>query len=108
MGRILHPVEQDIVAYMPEEDVLVASFVQIGGKFPEPSTGEEEEYEKHVASMIKPRQATIASGEKLLRDPTKLKTLREGTQGRIEVGEMEAVGIMSACRQTGTPWLVVR
>jgi hypothetical protein len=51
---------------------------------------------------------TIASGDKLLRDPNKLLELRRDIHGKIEVGEMEAAGLVEACRIAGTPWLVIR
>jgi hypothetical protein len=60
-----------------------------------------------VASAITARQGTIASGEKLLRDPAKLLAVRK-QHGKIEAGEMEAAGIVDACRREPTPWLVIR
>lgn len=60
-----------------------------------------------VTKDLMPKAATIASGEKLLRDPVKFKQLR-GLQGKIEIAEMEAVGIFTACETHGVPCLVIR
>jgi nucleoside phosphorylase len=108
MARIPYPVEQDVATYGPKESDLLALFASTGGRFPTARPGEEEVYKKEVASTISSRPATIASGEKLLRNPDQLKTLRRDMHGRIEAGEMEASGIMTACHRTGVPWLVIR
>ena len=63
---------------------------------------------RNVASAISVRTATIASGEKLLRDPAKLLEVRRDIHGKVEVGEMEASGLVEACRLRGIPWLVIR
>jgi hypothetical protein len=60
-----------------------------------------------VASTITSRLGTIASGEKLLRDPAKLVAVRE-QHGKTEVSEMEAAGLVDACRRGSVPWLVIR
>ncbi len=51
---------------------------------------------------------TIASGEKLLRDPRFLLLLKTSTHGRIEAGEMEAAGVVAACKRTSTDWIIFR
>jgi nucleoside phosphorylase len=61
----------------------------------------------NVSKDLMPKAATIASGEKLLRDPVKFKQLRD-LQGKIEIAEMEAVGIFTACETHGVPCLVIR
>lgn len=60
-----------------------------------------------VADNLMPVLATIASGEQLLRDPTKFRQLRE-LHGKVEVVEMEGVGIFAACAQHKVTSLVVR
>ena len=54
-----------------------------------------------------PRTATIASGEKLLRDPEKFKALRE-INGKIEIAEMEGTGLFEACHNYKKPVLMIR
>lgn len=108
IARIDYPLEQDVVTYFPQPAELQAAFEKIDGSFPVPPAGQDEEYKEHVATTITVRQATVASGEKLLKDPTKLTSLRTNIHGRIEIGEMEATGIATACRRMGTPWLVIR
>lgn len=112
MRRIEHTIEQDVANYLAS---LSLSRVErkfrsraLEGTYPTPSEGKEEEYQNHVSTEAKIKTATIATGEKLLRHPGKLYALRRGTHGRIEVGEMEAAGLLSACRRHGLPWLVVR
>lgn len=60
-----------------------------------------------VSKRLMPQVATIGSGEKLLRDPEKFRQLRD-LHGKVEVAEMEAIGILAACTQHGIPSLIVR
>lgn len=60
-----------------------------------------------VSKGLMPKASTIASGEKLLRDPEKFLQLRE-LHGKVEVAEMEAVGIFAACTQHRVPSIVIR
>lgn len=60
-----------------------------------------------VSKGFMPQAATIGSGEKLLRDPEKFRQLRD-LHGKVEVAEMEAVGIFAACTQHNVPSLIVR
>jgi len=100
---------QDVVAYRADPKRLREAFARAGGKVPvAPHGKEEDQYREHVASSIAARLGTIASGEKLLRDPGKLVALRDTMHGKIEAGEMEAAGVVEACRPRHTPWLVVR
>jgi nucleoside phosphorylase len=108
MTRIPHSVEQDVASYFPQAAALTASFTEVGGSFPSPPIGSEKAFSEFVAKSITARRATVASGEKLLKDPRFLKTLRRTIHGKIELGEMEAAGLAAACRRTNTPWLVVR
>lgn len=107
-ATVEHSIEQDIVAYQPSQTGLNRLLHKIGGKIPEPQPGKEQDYSAYVASSICVRASTIATGEKLLRDPEKLKTLRRNVHGKIEVGEMEAGGFYRACRRERVVWLVVR
>ncbi|WP_342378302.1 protein kinase [Myxococcus stipitatus] len=108
IDRLPHAMNQDVVTYRPNEARLNARFRDLGGAPPKPSAGQEAEFRDHVASSLSARAATIASGEKLLRDPSKLQSVREEQHGRVEVGEMEAAGLVAACRRAGIPWLVIR
>lgn len=60
-----------------------------------------------VSKSVMPRTATIASGEKLLRDPEKFKALRE-INGKIEIAEMEGTGLFEACHNYKKPVLMIR
>lgn len=100
MYRLAHAIEQDLVAYLAASEELSS---RLAGALSEvgtlPSTAQRK---------IRPRLATIASGEKLLRDPGVLAGLRREMHGRIEIGEMEAAGVSEACRRLGADCLVVR
>ncbi|HVG62431.1 MAG TPA: tetratricopeptide repeat protein [Hyalangium sp.] len=102
-----HRMQQDIVHYRPDEARLRARFERLGGTFPSHATGEEALYQAHVATRLTAKVATVASGEKLLRDPDKLLEIRS-LHGKTEVGEMEAAGLVEACERSQVPWLVVR
>jgi hypothetical protein len=99
---------QDVVSYRAETSRLRDAFVCAGGEVPTAPVGQEDEFRTHVASTITARQGTIASGEKLLRDPEKLLAVRERYHGKTEVGEMEAAGVVDGCRRGAVPWLVIR
>lgn len=60
-----------------------------------------------VSKSVIPRAATIASGEKLLRDPEKFKALKE-IHGKIEIAEMEGAGLFAACADYKKPVLMIR
>jgi nucleoside phosphorylase len=107
IDRAPHTMIQDVVNYQASPARLGEAFVRAGGVIPAASVGRDEEFRVHVASAITARQGTIASGEKLLRDPAKLLAVRE-QHGKIEAGEMEAAGVVDACRRGPVPWLVVR
>lgn len=98
---------QTVLHYEPDVKRLTDMFVRLMGTFPTPPPGKEEEWKEHVAaSLTCKRLVTIASGEKLLRDPQKLHEVRR-LHGRVEAGEMEAEGFAKACG-TKVPWLVIR
>jgi nucleoside phosphorylase len=98
---------QNVLHYQPDVKRLTDIFVRIMGTFPTPPPGKEEEWKEHVAAALTcKRLVTIASGEKLLRDPQKLHEVRR-LHGKVEAGEMEAEGFAKACG-TKVPWLVIR
>jgi nucleoside phosphorylase len=107
IDRAPHTMIQDVVSYRAEGARLREAFERAGGVVPAAPAGREEEFRAHVASGITARQGTIASGEKLLRDPEKLLAVRE-LHGKTEVGEMEAAGVVDGCRPGAVPWLVIR
>jgi hypothetical protein len=104
-----HGPQQDVLHYQPEPRRLAALFERIRGTFPPAPGGQEDVWRQHVASSIECRkQVTIASGEKLLRDPNKLLEIRREIHGKVEAAEMEAAGFVEACELAGKPWLVIR
>ena len=107
IDRAPHTILQDVVSYRPDPSRLRTAFDRAGGIVPTSPAGCEDEFRAHVASTITTRLGTIASGEKLLRDPAKLVAVRE-QHGKTEVGEMEAAGLVDACRRGSVPWLVIR
>lgn len=61
-----------------------------------------------VISRPTVRTATIGSGEKLVRDAEFLDRLQADVHGKIDVVEMEAGGLATACHLGEIPFLVVR
>jgi nucleoside phosphorylase len=108
VDRLPHAMNQQVVSYRHDEERLRSLFTKLGGRFPEAPPGREDEFREHVASALTVRPATIASGEKLLRDPGKLRLIREEQHSKVDVGEMEAAGLVEACRRGNVPWLIVR
>ncbi|WP_437917250.1 hypothetical protein WME73_24445 [Sorangium sp. So ce302] len=108
IDRLPHAMNQDVVSYRPDPARLQAVFAKIHGELPAPLPGQEELFREHVVTALAVRAATIASGEKLLRDPSKLLCVRKEQHGKVEAGEMEAAGLVGACRRGGVPWLVIR
>jgi nucleoside phosphorylase len=107
IDRLSQTMQQDVVNYTIDTVRLTQMFAELGGVFPTSTVGLEQEYQQHVAQSIAVTISTIASGEKLLRDPAKLRSLRR-LHGKTEVGEMEAAGFVTICRRHGVPWLVIR
>lgn len=108
IDRIPYSVQQDLAHYRPDPSRLAAAFRVAGGRFPRAKSAVKAEFDQHVSKSLRVHVSTVASGEKLLRNPAKLHAIRETQHGKVEVGEMEAVGFVEACRRTDTPWLVVR
>lgn len=107
--EITHPIRQLIVNYFPNDSKLLTLFNKIGGTFPS-ITDEKLKilYDGHIATKINVITSTIASGEKLLKNPDKLKWLQRNTHGKIESGEMEAAGFSAACDKHKIDWLIIR
>lgn len=63
---------------------------------------------RKVISRPTVRSATIGSGEKLVRDAGFLERLQADVHGKIDVVEMEAGGLATACHLRQVPFLVVR
>jgi nucleoside phosphorylase len=107
--RIHHGIQQDVLNYQPGSQRLAELFARIQGVFPEAPRGKKKEWREQVVSTVSCKsQVTIASGDKLLKDPGKLLQVRRDIHGKVEVGEMEAAGLVEACRLRGVPWLVIR
>lgn len=107
--RVPQGPRQDALNYQPDSRRLAELFERIRGAVPTAPRGQEEEWKQHVAPSIECKtQVTIASGEKLLRDPTKLLDIRREIHGKVEVIEMEAAGFVDACELANVPWLVIR
>ncbi|RKH55177.1 protein kinase domain-containing protein [Corallococcus llansteffanensis] len=108
IDRLPHSMNQDVITYRPDPSRLDAQFRGLSGAIPAAPAGKEEEFRSRVAAAITVRAATLASGEKLLRDPARLRAVRQEQHGKVEVGEMEAAGLVAACRRANIPWLVIR
>lgn len=102
-----HAMHQDVVHYEPGAARLKERFTRGGWAFPLPGAGQEAFYQEHVAAQIRVKRATLAAGDKLLRDPGRLLELRN-LHEKIEASEMEAAGLMEACERSQVPWLVIR
>ena len=103
--RLNMRVRQDVSSYLSNrmtlESRLTDSYQTLGIELPDQSEA------GPVAQGVMPKTATVASGEKLLRDPEKFIGMRE-IHGKIEVAEMEGAGIFAACANFGKPVLMLR
>jgi nucleoside phosphorylase len=105
IARLNMRVRQDLSAYLSNrttlESRLTNSYKALHIEFPDQVEA------GPVAQDVVPKTATVASGEKLLRDPERFLGLRE-LHGKIEVAEMEGAGLFAACANFGKPVLMVR
>jgi nucleoside phosphorylase len=103
--RWSHSIAQDVSSYLADlnNEPLTERFLILNGPFPQPT----EDEQGSIVQTIEVTTSTIASGEKLLRDSSQLERLH-GIHGKTEVGEMEALGFVEACRRERVDWLVVR
>jgi nucleoside phosphorylase len=105
MFRPTYAVQQDVTQYLASQasvKVRLANAWRLQDlRLPQSSEAGD------VSKDVMPKAATIASGDKLLRDPNKFIQLRE-LHGKIDTAEMEAAGIFTACFQAGVDALVIR
>jgi len=103
--RLSMRVRQDVSSYLSNrttlESRLTNSYKALGIEFPDHVEA------GPVAQGVMPKTVTVASGEKLLRDPEKFLGMRE-LHGKTEVAEMEGAGLFAACANFGKPVLMVR
>lgn len=107
--RPSYSMTQDLVSWLSDKDRtsrMHARFAELGKK-PRAKKGQAAIYRENVSTPVSTRAETIASGEKLIRNESKLFQLQQ-LHGKIKVVEMEAAGLIEACRRAGKPWLVVR
>lgn len=117
MTSVPNGIHQDVIFYLashkdPSSDSqqrLESRFFRIGGKFPMLSV-QDRSYlqENNIIGGIEIDVCTVASGEKLLKDPSVLENIRDNQHGRVKVGEMEAIGFANACQKMRRDWLVIR
>ncbi len=111
VGHVDFSVQQDITSYLSffeKEERIGKLFLKMGGIYPQPSEISRAHYTKHVGAKPRIIDGSLASGNKLLKNPSVLHNLQAQGHGRIKAGEMEASGLVTACRQQKVPWLVVR
>jgi hypothetical protein len=108
MDRVPQAMLQDLTTYFSSSKRVREAVRRAVGAGPSAPAGKESEWATHVADAVDVTQGTIASGEKLLRDGEKLAQLRATMHGKVEAGEMEAAGVVEACRGANLPWLVIR
>ncbi|QEY17558.1 phosphorylase [Cellvibrio sp. KY-GH-1] len=103
--RLKMRVRQDVSSYLSNratlESRLTDSYKTLSIEFPDHVEA------GSVVQGVMPKTATVASGEKLLRDPEKFLGMRE-LHGKIEIAEMEGAGLFAACANFGKPVLMVR
>src|SRR5262249_47867573 len=111
VGQLSFERRQEIISYLISglSDRINQRFNLMGGTYPKlkPSTPKRSR-KPTIVTRPEVEQATVASGNKLLRNPRFLYALQNVGHGRIKVGEMEAAGLFTACHQEKTDWLVVR
>jgi len=117
MFSVPNGIQQDVTFYLAthkernnnNQQRLTSRFLDLGGEFPTVSE-EDQSYlqQKYIIGGIEIDVCAIASGEKLLKDPSVLVDIRDQQHGRIKVGEMEAIGFAKACQKMRRDWLVIR
>lgn len=98
------PTQQDLSTYFSVgllSDRLQKRATTLGFTMPTESPAGE------VVPKLKVSPATIASGEKLIRDPELFVGLRS-QHDKVCVAEMEAYGVVDACNKQNVPALVIR
>lgn len=117
MLSVPNGIQQDVIFYLAthkdrisnSQQGLESRFLRIGGEFPMLSV-QDRFYlqENDIIHGIEIDVCTVASGEKLLKDPSVLEEIRDNQHGRVKVGEMEAIGFSTACQRMRRDWLVIR
>ncbi|HEX3477469.1 MAG TPA: hypothetical protein VHT91_20750 [Kofleriaceae bacterium] len=107
--RPAHAIQQDLTHWLAdgERDSRLADRFQALGAKPTARRGQTADFRAHVSKPVFVRAETFASGEKLIRHPHAFQELRK-IHDKIKVVEMEASGLIEACRRASLPWLVVR
>ncbi|WP_309732854.1 hypothetical protein [Chamaesiphon sp. OTE_75_metabat_556] len=113
MVTVPNGINQSVVFYLADKNQnqnrLNSSFTSIGGNFPTLSNEDRSHLqERNIIQEIEIDRCTIASGEKLIKDPTVLQNIRDNLHGRVKAGEMEATGFAGACNRMNKDWLVIR
>ena len=117
MPSVPNGIFQDVTFYLATDkdrlsnnkQRLKASFLRTGGDFPVLCVDEQSHVQKEdIIDEIELDVCAIASGEKLLKDPSILENIRDNQHGRVKVGEMEAIGLATACQRMRRDWLVIR
>jgi nucleoside phosphorylase len=101
--RISHSMQQDVTAYLSNHTVRDRLTKVEREKAILPVDFEN----KTAATELFPRCATLASGEKLMRNREKFQDLSK-LHGKIEVVDMEGHGIAGACEKAQVPYLIIR
>jgi nucleoside phosphorylase len=102
--KVAHTIHQDVVSYLADAGLPGRLSQSADGTAASKLSDVSPEL---VAETLSVRRGTMGSGEKLLRDPAKFRTLRT-IHGKIEVAEMEAAGVATACHRAGACCLIVR
>ena len=117
MPSVPNRIHQDVTFYLAtykdrianSQQRLESRFLRTGGEFPTLSDNDRSFLQKKdIIGEIEIDSCAIASGEKLLKDPSLLKNIQDRQHGRVKVGEMEAIGFATACQRMGRDWLVIR
>ncbi|MEG4170488.1 MULTISPECIES: nSTAND3 domain-containing NTPase [unclassified Microcoleus] len=117
MPSVPNGIHQDVIFYLAShkdpsynsQQRLESNFFRIGGEFPTLSVKARPYLQENdIIGGIEIDVCTVASGEKLLKDPSVLENIRDHQHGRVKVGEMEAIGFATACQRMRRDWLVIR
>ncbi len=95
-------IRQDVVHYAIDTVMLERRLGDLGFALVE--SGVSDRMKRFEVS----KGATIAAGEKLIRDAALLRTVREQIHDKVEAGDMESFGFAKACEQQDVRWVVIR
>jgi WD40 repeat protein/nucleoside phosphorylase len=117
MFSLPNGIHQDVIFYLAAHKEhnsncpqrLASFFQDTGGVFPTLSIEDQQSLQEHnIIHGIELDVCAVASGEKLLQDPSVLEDIRSHQHGRVKIGEMEATGFATACQKMRRDWLVIR